>query len=44
MIVDEAFVLGRFDAILRGAGELPGYGVSLVDLLAVGGPAGRSLR
>ncbi|SFT26643.1 type IV secretory system conjugative DNA transfer family protein [Methylobacterium sp. yr668] len=27
--VDEAFVLGRFDAILRGAGELPGYGVSL---------------
>lgn len=27
--IDEAFVLGRFDAILRGAGELPGYGVSL---------------
>ncbi len=27
--IDEAFVLARFDAILRGAGELPGYGVSL---------------
>lgn len=27
--IDEAFVLGRFDAILRGAGELPGYGISL---------------
>ncbi len=29
VIIDEAYVLGRFDAILRGAGELPGYGVSL---------------
>lgn len=29
VVVDEAFVLGEFDAILRGAGELPGYGVSL---------------
>jgi type IV secretion system protein VirD4 len=29
VIIDEAFVLGRFDAILAGAGELPGYGVSL---------------
>lgn len=29
VIIDEAFVLGRFDAILRGAGELPGYGVSV---------------
>jgi type IV secretion system protein VirD4 len=27
--LDEAYVLGRFDAILQGAGELPGYGVSL---------------
>jgi type IV secretion system protein VirD4 len=27
--IDEAFVLGRFDAILQGAGELPGYGISL---------------
>ena len=27
--VDEAFVLGAFDSILSGAGELPGYGVSL---------------
>lgn len=27
--VDEAAVLGSFDAILRGVGELPGYGVSL---------------
>lgn len=27
--VDEAFVLGRFDAILDGVGELPGYGLSL---------------
>jgi type IV secretion system protein VirD4 len=27
--IDEAFVLGRFDAILEGAGELPGYGISL---------------
>jgi type IV secretion system protein VirD4 len=27
--VDEAFVLGRFGAILEGAGELPGYGISL---------------
>ena len=29
VIVDEAFVLGAFDSILSGAGELPGYGVSL---------------
>ncbi|NGM38524.1 type IV secretory system conjugative DNA transfer family protein [Methylobacterium sp. DB0501] len=29
VIIDEAYVLGRFDAVLRGAGELPGYGVSL---------------
>lgn len=27
--IDEAFVLGRFDAILNGVGELPGYGLSL---------------
>ena len=27
--IDEAFVLGRFGAILEGAGELPGYGISL---------------
>ena len=27
--IDEAFVLGAFDAILNAAGELPGYGVSL---------------
>jgi type IV secretion system protein VirD4 len=27
--IDEAHVLGRFDAILQGAGELPGYGISL---------------
>ena len=29
VLVDEAFVLGRFDALVSGAGELPGYGVSL---------------
>lgn len=29
VIIDEAFVLGRFDAILKGVGELPGYGASL---------------
>ena len=29
VVIDEAYVLGRFGAILRGAGELPGYGVSL---------------
>ncbi len=28
-IIDEAAVLGSFDAILRGVGELPGYGMSL---------------
>lgn len=28
-IIDEAAVLGPFDAILRGVGELPGYGMSL---------------
>ena len=27
--IDEAAVLGRFDAILQGSGELPGYGISL---------------
>jgi type IV secretion system protein VirD4 len=27
--IDEAYVLGRFDAILDGVGELPGYGISL---------------
>ncbi|MDA9392635.1 hypothetical protein WN73_19095 [Bradyrhizobium sp. CCBAU 45394] len=27
--IDEAFVLGRFDAILNGVGELPGYGLSI---------------
>jgi type IV secretion system protein VirD4 len=27
--VDEAYVLGRFDAIIDGVGELPGYGISL---------------
>lgn len=27
--IDEAPVLGRFDAVLRGVGELPGYGISL---------------
>lgn len=29
VFLDEAYVLGRFDAILQGAGELPGYGISL---------------
>ena len=29
VFVDEANVLGKFDALLDGAGELPGYGVSL---------------
>ena len=29
LFVDEANVLGKFDALLDGAGELPGYGVSL---------------
>lgn len=28
-IIDEAAVLGSFDAIVRGVGELPGYGMSL---------------
>lgn len=32
VIIDEANLLGRSDAILRGAGELPGYGVSLWTL------------
>lgn len=27
--IDEAAVLGRYDAVLRGVGELPGYGCSL---------------
>jgi type IV secretion system protein VirD4 len=27
--IDETYVLGRFEAILRGVGELPGYGISL---------------
>lgn len=27
--IDETYVLGRFESILRGVGELPGYGVSL---------------
>ncbi|WFU72906.1 type IV secretory system conjugative DNA transfer family protein [Bradyrhizobium sp. CB2312] len=27
--IDEAFVLGRFDAVLNGVGELPGYGLSI---------------
>ncbi|MCK1307691.1 type IV secretory system conjugative DNA transfer family protein [Bradyrhizobium sp. 45] len=29
VFIDEAFVLGRYDAILNGTGELPGYGISL---------------
>ena len=29
ILVDEAFVLGRFESLVSGAGELPGYGVSL---------------
>ena len=29
VFIDEAAVLGRYDAILRGVGELPGYGASL---------------
>jgi len=29
IFIDEAFVLGRFDAILAGVGELPGYGASI---------------
>lgn len=29
IMIDEAFVLGRFDAIVKGAGELPSYGASL---------------
>ncbi|MFC5420906.1 type IV secretory system conjugative DNA transfer family protein [Bosea eneae] len=29
IFIDEAFVLGRFDAILKGVGELPGYGASI---------------
>jgi len=29
VFIDEAFVLGRYDAILKGTGELPGYGISL---------------
>ncbi|MDX7951250.1 type IV secretory system conjugative DNA transfer family protein [Lichenihabitans sp. Uapishka_5] len=29
VFIDEAAVLGRYDAILRGVGELPGYGCSL---------------
>ncbi|WP_376707497.1 type IV secretory system conjugative DNA transfer family protein [Bradyrhizobium canariense] len=47
VFIDEAFVLGRFDAILKGAGELPGYGISLWtfwqsrhQLIETYGPAG----
>lgn len=29
VFIDEAYVLGRFDEILKGTGELPGYGISL---------------
>jgi type IV secretion system protein VirD4 len=29
VIIDEAKVLGRFDAVIDGQGELPGYGVSI---------------
>lgn len=29
VFIDEAFVLGRFDEILKGTGELPGHGISL---------------
>ena len=29
VVVDEAAVLGRYDSIIQGSGELPGYGVSL---------------
>ncbi|MCE4225953.1 type IV secretory system conjugative DNA transfer family protein [Methylobacterium sp. C25] len=29
VFIDEAAVLGRFDAISKGVGELPGYGVSI---------------
>lgn len=29
ILIDEAFVLGRFEALLKGAGELPGYGASI---------------
>lgn len=29
VFIDEAFVLGRFESILKGTGELPGYGISL---------------
>ncbi|UPT88234.1 type IV secretory system conjugative DNA transfer family protein [Bradyrhizobium barranii subsp. apii] len=29
VFIDEAFVLGRYDAVLKGTGELPGYGISL---------------
>ncbi|KPF67415.1 hypothetical protein IP69_13745 [Bosea sp. AAP35] len=29
IVIDEAFVLGRFAALLKGAGELPGYGASI---------------
>ncbi len=29
IVIDEAFVLGRFEALLKGAGELPGYGASI---------------
>lgn len=47
VFIDEAFVLGRFDAILKGTGELPGYGISLWtfwqsrhQLIKTYGPAG----
>lgn len=47
VFIDEAFVLGRFDAILKGTGELPGYGISLWtfwqsrhQLIETYGPAG----
>lgn len=29
VFIDEAYVLGPFDEILKGTGELPGYGISL---------------
>lgn len=50
ILIDEAFVLGRFEALLKGAGELPGYGASIwtfwqsrQQLVEAYGPAGAKI-
>ncbi|RDJ20274.1 TRAG family protein [Bosea caraganae] len=50
IMIDEAFVLGRFEALLKGAGELPGYGASIwtfwqsrQQLVEAYGPSGATI-